>query len=209
MPFALLLSTLSSHCYPHLSGSSVGFWVLPDSWFCPYPFPLHSWQDPLWVQTSLSSLSPLGHLGASSSSWSCQVLCLPAPCPPPARPELVLQYPSPEPHSPERGVAAPCACLSPYHGEPKEEALTIRVDAHSRGRDVCGDGEVRDPQVLRGDGRAQKGLPPPPPALDPAGLEARGDEGGPCLGGTSICRSLKTLQTLLLKPAPENMDVIG
>lgn len=81
VPFALLLPTLSSHCYCHLSGSSVGFWVLPDSWFCPYPFLSHSWQDPLWVQTSLSSLSPLGHLGASSSSWSCQVLCLPAPCP--------------------------------------------------------------------------------------------------------------------------------
>lgn len=28
-------------------------------------------------------------------------------------------------------------------------------------------------------------------------------------GGTSICLSLKTLEMLLLKPAPENMEVMG
>lgn len=54
----------------------------------------------------------------------------------------------------------PCACLSPYQGEPEEEVLTVRVDAHSRGRDVCGDGEVGDPQVLQGDGRTQRAFLP-------------------------------------------------
>lgn len=102
--------------------------------------------------------------------------------------------------------AGPRACLSPDQG-PKEAVLTVRVDPHGRGRDVRGDSEVRDPQVLQGDGTTQKGHPPPLPTLDlqPWRLKAQALLGG----GTSICRSLKTPQMLLLKPAPENIDVIG
>lgn len=115
VPFALLLSALSSHCYLHLSVSSLGLWVLPDSWFCPYPFPSRSRQDPLWVQTSLSSLPPSGHLGASSGSWSFQVLCLPAPCPPtPSWSFNTLPLGHAAPSGGGVGGAVPRACLSPY-----------------------------------------------------------------------------------------------
>lgn len=91
------------------------------------------------------------------------------------------------------------------------EALTVCVDPHGGGRDVRGDGEVGYPQILGGG----MGLRGQAPWLLAPTLWARGAEcadtglAGAPQGSTSICRSLKTLYTLLLKPAPENMEVMG
>lgn len=90
------------------------------------------------------------------------------------------------------------------------EALTICVDPHGGGRDVRGDGEVGDPQVLVGGWGSEDMLPGcRHPPFGPGVLCADTGLAGAPQGSTSICRSLKTLYTLLLKPAPENMEVMG
>ena len=47
------------------------------------------------------------------------------------------------------------------------------------------------------------------PTQLPCELTLLGLPGSPRQGRTSICLSLKTLEMLLLKPAPENMEVMG
>lgn len=110
------------------------------------------------------------------------------------------------------------------------QALTVLVDPHGRGRDVCRHIEVGKPQILQGHkGQIRDMLQPSmllwgqrkTPWL-PAGGIARGAQPEAALNvcrrdslpsswdpPTSICLSLKTLLMLVLKAEPENIEVMG